>query len=81
MKRDEKCRPSFIRLLFCIIFKNIGKVKIITLINTSSKIKVINPAYAAKLGFQKQKTNVSAEKIDCSSIKIYGIIVFFLDFW
>ena len=33
------------------------------------------PAYAKKLGFQLQKTNIGAQKIDGSTLKTYGIVI------
>ena len=45
------------------------------LINLDSKVNAMTPAYAKQLGFQVQKTDVRAQKIDGSSLKTFEIII------
>lgn len=45
------------------------------LIDSSSKINAIIPAYALKLGFKVRRTDVRAQKIDGSIFKIFRIIL------
>ena len=45
------------------------------LINSGSKINVITPAYTFKLGFQVQRTDVGAQKIDSSSLQTFGMVI------
>ena len=35
----------------------------------------MHPAFAKKLGFVMQTTNVSAQKIDGTTLEIYGMVV------
>ena len=35
----------------------------------------MNPAYAKKLGFKSQKTNVGAQKIDGSSLETFEMVI------
>ena len=46
-----------------------------TLLDSGSEFNVINPAFARKLGFYIQKTNVRAQKIDGSILKTFGIVI------
>ena len=45
------------------------------LLDSDSKINVMNPAFTQKLGFHIQKTNVGAQKIDSSTLKNLEIII------
>ena len=45
------------------------------LLNSGSKVNTINPAFARKLGLYIQKTNVGAQKIDSSTLKIFGMVI------
>lgn len=44
-------------------------------INLSSKVNTINLAYAKQLGLYNRQTNVEAQKIDGSYLKIFEIII------
>ncbi len=43
------------------------------LIDSSSKINAMTPAYAAELGLTAQKTSVGGQKIDGSPLETYGM--------
>ena len=45
------------------------------LLDSGSKINVINPNYARKLGLKIQKTNIEAQKIDGSTFEIFEIVI------
>ena len=45
------------------------------LLNSVSKVNVMNPVFARKLGFHIQKTNVGAQKIDGSILETFGIVI------
>ena len=45
------------------------------LIDSGSKVNTMAPAYAKKLGFRVQKTNVGAQKINRSILKIFGMVI------
>lgn len=44
-------------------------------IDLSSKINVITPAYAAKLSFKVQKTDIEAQKIDSSIFDTFEMVL------
>ena len=44
-------------------------------IDLDSKINTMTPAYAKELGLQVQKTDVGAQKINGSSLKIFGMVI------
>lgn len=46
------------------------------MINSKSKINVINQTFAFQLGFKIWKTNVKAQKIDSITLETYKIVVF-----
>lgn len=53
--------------------KDIDKIQ--ALIDSKSKINTMTPIYTKKLAFQMQKTNVRAQKIDESTLKIYKMVI------
>lgn len=50
-------------------------VGIRALIDLGSKINVMTSVYTSKLGFKVYHTNVEAQKIDGSTLKIFGIVL------
>lgn len=53
--------------------KNQDEIK--ALLNFGNEVNVMTPDYTARLGFKVQPTNVSAQKIDSSTLKIFGIVL------
>ena len=49
--------------------------KIRTLINSGSGVNIMTPAYAAKLGFKVQKTDIRTQKIDNSILDTFGMVL------
>ena len=45
------------------------------LINLSSKVNTMTPAYAKQLSLQVQKTDVGAQKINGSSLRTFGMVI------
>ena len=45
------------------------------LINLGSKVNAMTPTYAKQLGFQVQKTNVGAQKIDSLLLQTFKMII------
>ena len=45
------------------------------LLNSGSKVNAMSPAYAKKLGFKTQKTNVRAQKIDNSALETFRMVI------
>ena len=45
------------------------------LIDLSSEVNAITPAYAAKLGLGGQETDIGAQKIDSSTLITFGMVV------
>ena len=54
-------------------WKGIAGVR--ALVDSSSKVNAMTPAYAAKLGLKVQKTDIGAQKIDGSTLKTFGMIL------
>lgn len=51
------------------------QVNIETLINLCSEVNAIYPAYAKKIGLLIQKTDVGIQKIDCSALAIFDMVM------
>ena len=45
------------------------------LLNSGSKVNVMNPDYAWKLGLKIRKTNVGAQKIDGSTLETFEMVI------
>lgn len=59
-KQEVKDLDKVFYVYYLILFpKNMGNTEILISINSKNKINAINPAYAAKLGLQVQKTDIS----------------------
>ena len=52
-----------------------GQKQIRALLNSSNKVNAISPAYIKKLGLKTQKTNIRAQKIDCSALDTFGMVI------
>ena len=46
-----------------------------TLLNSGSKVNVMSPAYAKKLGLKTRKTNVRAQKINGCALETFGMVI------
>lgn len=76
MTKASKENEVALNWVFCIYYpfcfqKDTIKVK--ALIDSGSKVNIITPTYAAKLGLKVCHTNVRAQKIDGSTLKIFKI--------
>ena len=45
------------------------------MLDSGSEVNVISPAYAERLGLKTWKTNVGAQKIDCSALETFGMVI------
>ena len=45
------------------------------LIDLGNEVNAMTPAYASKLGFRARHTDVGAQKIDGSTLKIFGMVL------
>ena len=45
------------------------------LLDSSSDVNAMSPTYAKRLGFKTRKTNVGAQKIDGSTLEIFGMVI------
>ena len=52
-----------------------GQEQVKALLNSNSKINVMNPAFIRKLGLYIQKTNVGAQKIDGSTLGTFKMVI------
>lgn len=51
------------------------KATVQALIDSSSKVNAITPAHAKQLDLQTQKTDVKAQKIERSSLNMFGMVI------
>ena len=75
-KKDDDVlldRVSCIHYLLC-FYKN-KKNEIRALINSGSKVNVMTLAYTLKLGLKVRRTNVGAQKIDGSTLEMFGMVL------
>ena len=56
-------------------FRKDKGVTIQALIDSSSKVNAMTPAYAKQLGFQVRKTDVGAQKIEDLLLWIFGMVI------
>ena len=54
--------------------KNKGK-DVLALLNSRSKINAMTPVYSAHLGLKVRVTDIGMQKIDKSSLAIYGRVI------
>ena len=52
-----------------------GQKQVRALLNSGNKVNAMSPAYIEKLGLKTRKTNVGAQKIDGSALKIFGMVI------
>ena len=45
------------------------------LVDSGSGVNAMTPAYAAKLGLQVRKSDIGAQKIDGSTLEIFGMVL------
>ena len=45
------------------------------LLDSGSKVNAMSPAYIERLGLYIWKTNGGAQKIDCSVLEIFGMVI------
>ena len=62
-------------IYYLVQFRKDKRATIQALIDFGSKVNAITLAYAKKLGLRTWKTNVGAQKIDGSLLKIYEIVI------
>lgn len=63
-------------MCYSILFQNdFEEVKIITLIDSASKVNAINSSYTIKQIFKKQMIDFDIQKIDGFFLEIYGIFI------
>ena len=70
-KREEETLERVPCIWYSVTFNDQTKV----LLDSSSKVNVMNPAFASQLGLKTQKTNVGAQKIDGTTLETYGMVV------
>ena len=52
-----------------------GTARVWALIDSSSKVNAMTPAYVSKLGLKVYFTNIGAQKIDGSILETFGMIL------
>ena len=56
-------------------FEGTNKTQVQTLIDLSSEVNAMTPAYVSRLGLQARHTNVKAQKIDDSILQTFGLVL------
>ena len=62
-------------IYYLVQFRKDKRTIIQALINLSSKVNTISLAYFKQLGFQVQKTDIRAQKIDSSLLQTFAIVI------
>ena len=75
---DKEALKMILDWVLCIYYPiqfRKDKETIQALIDPGSKVNAITPTYAKKLGLRTQKTDIGAQKIDRSSLDIFGMVI------
>ena len=62
-------------IYYLVQFRKNKEATIWALIDWTSKVNAMTPAYAKQLGLYVQKIDVGAQKIDCSLLRTFGIVL------
>ena len=65
-------RVLYIHYLLCYKEDTLG---IIVLIDSDSEVNAIKPAYTSKLGFRVYSIDIGAQKIDSTTLEIFGMVM------
>lgn len=65
---------SLLYIYYPLQFKK-DPAKVLALLDSSSEVNAKTPAYAAKLGFKVQLTNINNQNIDGSTLENFGIVL------
>ncbi len=74
-KTDKKTEEE-IEWVSCIWYLVTFKDETKALLDSRSKVNIMSQAFAQQLGLMIHKTNVGAQKIDDTTLKTYGMVVF-----
>ena len=74
-KEDEMVLKRVSCIHYPLRFYNNKKNEVGALINSGSKVNAMTPTYATKLDLKVCRTNVKAEKIDDSTLEMFGIVL------
>lgn len=73
-KKDDMDLNQVRCIYYLLCFRKSKKSNIQTLIKSGSKINAMTPVYTAKLSLKAQHTNIAAQKIDGSYLKIFIMV-------
>lgn len=71
-----KKKTKILEYVSCIWYAMMFKDKTDALFDLESKVNIMSQAFALKLGLKIRKTNIKIEKIDCTTLKTYVMVVF-----
>ena len=75
-KKDQEIILARVPCIYCPMqFQKDKRATIWVLINSSSKINALTPAYPKQLGLRVWKIDVRAQKIDGSLVKTFGMVI------
>ena len=52
-----------------------GQKQVKALLDSGSEVNAMSPVYAKRLGFKTRKINVETQKIDSSTLEIFGMVI------
>ena len=61
--------------IYYLLYFRKDSIGIRALVDSSSEINTMTPAYAAKLGLKVRKTDIKAQKIDGSNLETFGMVL------
>lgn len=75
IKKDDIALAGILCIYYLLYFQKNKKNKVCTLINVSNKVNIMTLVYASKLSLRLCCTNIKVQKIDDSTLKIFGIVL------
>ena len=72
---DEVALARIPCIYYLLRFRKDNQNKVQALINSGSKVNMMTPAYASKLGLQVCQTKVGAQKINASILETFEMIL------
>ena len=71
---NDETRKRVFYIYYPVQFKK-NKAQVQALINLESEINTIHPTFAKQLGLLIRSTNLGVQKIDRTTLEIYGMVV------
>ena len=72
---DENLGANLARVLYIRYPINFGKKFVSALLDSSSEVNAVHPAFAKELGLPIRPTDMGAQKNDSTTLETYGMVV------